>query len=102
MKLAAMIAAVSLSVTPALAADPSGPERLTDAELDQVTAGEGSLLDVFVPITVSLQDIDVTVQIANVPVNLGAAVQVNAIGQAIQSAQVLAYQEVQQLSQVGP
>ena len=43
-----------------------------------------------------------TVQLANVPVNLGAAVQVNALGQAIQNAQVLAYQEVQQLSQVGP
>jgi hypothetical protein len=100
MKLAAMLAAFTLSVSPAWAAD--GPEKLTDSELDQVTAGEGALLDVFVPISVSLQDIDVTVQIANVPVNLGAAVQVNAIGQAIQNAQVLSYQQVQQLSQVAP
>ena len=102
MKLAAMLAAVTLTASPAWAADPGGPHRLTDSELDQVTAGEGSLIDLTVPIDIHLENINVTLQIANVPVNLGAAVQVNALGRAIQNAQVIAYQQVQQLSQVAP
>jgi hypothetical protein len=96
--LAAMVAALALGATPVLAAPAAEPHPLTDAELDQVTAGE-SLLDLFAPITVSLENISVSLEIANVPVNAAAAVQVSAIGQAIQTAQVGALQQVTQVSQ---
>jgi hypothetical protein len=99
--LAAMVAALGLSATPVLAAEPapaSEPVKLADSELDQVTAGEG-LLDVFAPINVTLQDITVSLEVSNVPVNLAAAVQVNAIGQAIQTATVTSFQQVTQVSQ---
>ena len=99
--LAAMVAALGLSATPVWAAQPPAPAepvKLADSELDQVTAGE-SLLDLMAPINVTLQDITVSLEVSNVPVNLGAAVQVSAIGQAIQNTQVLAYQQVTQLSQ---
>ena len=70
--LAATAAFVSLTAVPALAAGPAAPPasepvKLTDGQLDEVTAGEG-LLDLFVPIDISLQDISVSLDINNVPV----------------------------------
>ena len=100
--LAATAAVVSLIATPVLAAGgaaaDSEPVRLSDAQLDEVTAGD-SLLDVFAPISITLQDITVSVDINNVPVNAGLAVQLNALGTAAQTASVIAYQDVTQLSQ---
>ena len=98
--LAATAAAVGLLAVPVLAAPAPASESvpLTDAQLDEVTAGD-SLLDVFVPITVTLQDISVSLDINNVPVNVGAAVQLNALGTAAQTASVTAFQSVTQLSQ---
>ena len=98
--LAALAAALSLGAAPVWAAPAHrapAPHVLTDAQLDEVTAGE-SLLDVFAPITVTLDNLSVSLEIANVPVNAGAAVQVNAIGQAIQNVQVQALQQVTQVS----
>ncbi|MFL5298965.1 MAG: hypothetical protein ACJ79R_01315, partial [Anaeromyxobacteraceae bacterium] len=94
--------ALSLSATPALAApsnEPSTePVKLTDTELDQVTAGE-ALLDVNAPINVLLKNINVAVDIQNVPVNAGLVLQLNALGTAMQSASVTAFQSVTQLAQ---
>jgi hypothetical protein len=98
--LAATAAVVSLVAAPVLAAPApaSEPVKLSDTQLDEVTAGD-SLLDLFVPITVSLNNISVSLDINNVPVNVGAAVQLNALGTAAQTASVTAFQSVTQLSQ---
>jgi hypothetical protein len=96
--LAVAASALTLSATPALAAPSNEPVKLTDAELDAVTAGE-ALLDVTAPINVLLKDITVAVSIQNVPVNAGLAVQLNALGTAMQTASVTAYQNVTQLAQ---
>jgi hypothetical protein len=84
--------------TPALAADgpQDGPAKLSDAELDQVSGGDGALLNLLANLNVTLKNIAVTVNVSNVPINVGAAVQANALGQAIQSATVLAGQQVTQ------
>jgi hypothetical protein len=102
--LAATAAAFTLTAAaPTWAAEPtSQPVALTDQELDQVTAGEGALLDVFAPINISLQDISVTVAINNVPVNAGLAVQLNALGTAAQTASVTSFQSVTQVSTIAP
>jgi hypothetical protein len=96
--LAVAASALTLSATPALAAPSDEPVKLTDAELDAVTAGE-ALLDVTAPINVLLKDITVDIAIQNVPVNAGLAVQLNALGTAMQTASVTAYQNVTQLAQ---
>jgi hypothetical protein len=100
--LAATLAAIGLTATPTWAAERSAtsvePVKLTDAELDGVIAGE-ALLDVNVPINIALENISVSLSLSNVPVNIGAAVQVSALGQAIQSAQVMAVQQVTQVAQ---
>jgi hypothetical protein len=100
--LAAAAAAVSLFAVPALAAEPSAPVAqpvtLSDSQLDEVTAGE-SLVDLFVPITLNLSNIGVSVNLSNVPVNAAVALQANALGTAQQTASVIAYQSVAQLSQ---
>jgi hypothetical protein len=84
--------------TPALAADgaQAGPAKLSDAELDQVSGGDGALLNLLANLNITLKNIAVTVNVSNVPINLGVAVQANALGQAIQSATVLAGQQVTQ------
>jgi hypothetical protein len=97
--IAAIAAALGLGAAPVLAAEtpnPGEPVQLTDGQLDQVTAGDGSLLNVPVNLNVLLQDITVTLNVSNVPINAAVAVQANAIGQAIQNATVIAGQQVTQ------
>jgi hypothetical protein len=92
-----MALALGLCATPVLAAQPpAGPVKLSDADLEQVSAGDGSLLNLLANLNITLKNIAVTVNVSNVPINLGAAVQVNALGQAIQSATVMAGQQVTQ------
>jgi hypothetical protein len=76
-----------------------GPVKLADQELEQVTGGEGSLLDVPVNLKLLLKNITVTVNVSNVPINAGLVVQANALGSAAQTATVQALQEVTQIQQ---
>jgi hypothetical protein len=95
--IAAMAIALSAFATPVLAAEqPAGPVKLTDGDLEQVSGGDGALIDLFANLNITLKNIAVTVNVSNVPINVGAAVQVNALGQAIQSATVMAGQQVTQ------
>ncbi|MFL5249376.1 MAG: hypothetical protein ACJ78X_03905 [Myxococcales bacterium] len=88
-----------LPLAAARAAQPAsdGPVRLSDQELEQVSAGDGSLLDLNVFLNVMLKNIAVTVNVSNVPINAGLAVQANALGSAEQLASVTALQSVTQL-----
>jgi hypothetical protein len=99
-RIAALAAALGLSATPVLAAERSPvsaePAKLTDSQLDQVTGGDGSLLDLPLNLNLTLQNISIAVNVSNVPINAAVAVQANALGQAIQSATVLAGQTVTQ------
>jgi hypothetical protein len=103
-RILAMRMAVALAVgpiaSPVFAAQQQGkaetPTRLSDAELDQVSAGDGSLIPLNVDVNVLLKNITVTLNVSNVPINLGVAVQANALGQAIQNATVIAGQQVTQ------
>lgn len=97
--LAAVAAAAALAGGQAWAAEPAGPVRLADAELDEVTAGEGSLLDLQLDLNVMLENIAVTVNVSNVPINAAVVVQANALGTAAQTATVQALQSVTQLQQ---
>jgi hypothetical protein len=102
--IAAIALALGLSSGPALASEravPSEPVRLDDGQLDQVTGGEGSLLDLNLDLNVLLRDIAVTVNVSNVPINAAVVVQANAIGQAIQNATVIAGQQVTQAQSFG-
>lgn len=74
----------------------SEPVKLADHELDLVTAGAGSLLPLNFNANVLLQDITVNVNLSNVPINAGIALQANVLGQAIQNATVIAGQQVTQ------
>jgi hypothetical protein len=76
--LAASAAALTLAIAaPVWAAE---PVPLTDAELDQVTAGESLLnIDVDASVAVLVQDINVNVDVF-VPINVGVIAQVNALG----------------------
>jgi len=97
-RIAAMAVALGMCATPVLAAEQlsGGPVKLSDADLEQVSGGDGALLDLFANLNITLKNIAVTVNVSNVPINLGAAVQANALGQAIQSATVMAGQQVTQ------
>jgi hypothetical protein len=79
----------------------SEPVELADHELDQVTAGDGSLLNLKLDLNVQLQNIFVTVNVSNVPINAAVVVQANALGQAIQNASVTAGQSVTQMQAFG-
>ena len=96
--LVAIGAALLLPLAAARAEQPAtdGPVRLSDHELEEVSGGEGSLLDLHVFLNVMLKNIAVTVNVSNVPINAGVAVLANALGQAIQSATVMAGQQVTQ------
>ena len=63
--IAAMAVAFGLIATPVMAAEqPSTePVKLADGELDQVTAGDGSLLNLNLKLNVLLQDIAVTLNV---------------------------------------
>ena len=97
-RIAVVAIMLGLCATPVLAAEQSsgGPVKLSDADLEQVSAGDGSLLNLLANLNITLKNIAVTVNVSNVPINLGAAVQVNALGQAIQQATVMAGQQVTQ------
>jgi hypothetical protein len=97
--LAVTFAAVTLTAASAHAGQPApdGPTRLSDHELEEVSAGDGSLLDLNTFLNVTLKNIAVTVNVSNVPINAGVAVQANALGTAAQTATVQALQSVTQL-----
>ncbi|HEY5675783.1 MAG TPA: hypothetical protein VI356_22355 [Myxococcales bacterium] len=99
-RIAALAAALGLSATPVFAAETSpasaGPAKLSDGQLDEVTGGDGSLLNLPLNLNLTLQNISIAVNVSNVPINAAVAVQANALGQAIQSATVLAGQTVTQ------
>jgi predicted secreted protein len=97
--LAVLGAALTLSAASARAEQPAsaGPVKLSDADLDQVSGGDGSLLDLNAFLNITLKNIAVTVNVANVPINAGLAVQANALGTAAQTATVQALQSVTQL-----
>jgi hypothetical protein len=98
--MASVAAALALASSQARAADQAkGPVKLSDEQLEQVAAGEGSLLDLNLYLNLLLKDIAVTVNVSNVPVNAGAVVQANVLGTAAQTASVTALQEVTQLQQ---
>jgi hypothetical protein len=98
--LAAVGAALALTAGQAWAADQAnGPVKLADDELDHVVAGDGSLLDLLLNLNVKLQNIAVTVNVSNVPINAAAVVQANALGTAAQTATVQALQSVTQMQQ---
>jgi len=105
-RIVALAAALTASATPVFAAGTNDnlaePAKLSDSQLDQVTGGDGSLLNVPINLNVMLKNIAVTVNVSNVPINAAVAVQANALGQAIQSATVLAGQQVTQAQYVTP
>ncbi len=105
-RIVAFAAVLTAAATPVFAAgidgNPAEPAKLTDSQLDQVTGGDGSLLNVPVNLNVMLQNIAVTVNVSNVPINASAAVQVNALGQALQNATVMAGQQVTQVQYILP
>lgn len=105
-RLIAIAAAFTASATPVFAAgmdhDPASPAKLTDNQLDQVKGGDGSLLNLPLNVNVLLQNIAVTVNVSNVPINASVAVQANALGQALQNATVVAGQQVTQVQYILP
>ena len=105
-RIAVAVALLGVSATPVLAAEnPRGsaePAKLSDSELDQVSGGDGSLLNLPLNLNLVLRDISVSVNVSNVPINASVAVQANALGQAIQNATVLAGQQVTQAQYVLP
>ncbi len=105
-RLIAFAAALTASAAPVFAAgmdhNPAGPAKLTDSQLDQVSGGDGSLLNLPVNLNVLLQNIAVTVNVSNVPINVSVAVQANALGQALQNATVMAGQQVTQVQYILP
>lgn len=90
----------ALALIPALAM--AEPVKLGDAELEQVSGGDGSLLNLPANINVILKDISVVVNVSNVPINAGVAAQVNLLGTAAQTASVTALQSVTQLQTLAP
>src|ERR671934_2073410 len=105
-RIAKMALALAVIGTPVLAAeqspDASAPVKLADNELDQVTGGDGSLLNMPMNVNILLKDITVTVNVSNVPINAAVAIQANALGQAIQNATVTAGQQVTQAQYFSP
>ncbi len=105
-RIVALAAALAASATPVFAAgmdeNTAEPAKLTDSQLDQVSGGDGSLLNLPANINILLKDISVVVNVSNVPINAAAAVQVNALGSAAQTATVQALQSVTQLQTLAP
>jgi hypothetical protein len=87
--MAAMAVMLGLGASPALAAEKAAasgePMRLTDGELDQVTAGDPLILvSVIAPIDVHIERITVSV-----PINVAAVIQANVLGNASFKAQAV-------------
>jgi hypothetical protein len=97
--LAVLGAVLTLSAASARAEQPGSaePVKLSDQDLDQVSGGDGSLLNLNAFLNITLKNIFVTVNVSNVPINAGLAVQANALGTAAQTATVQALQSVTQL-----
>ena len=91
----AMAVVLGLGATPAFAAEQSmagGPAKMTDAQLDEVVAGDPLLfVNVAAPISVHLEPISVSV---NIPVNVAAIVQANVLGNATFDALAVGTQNV--------
>jgi opacity protein-like surface antigen len=87
----AAAAALSLGATPVAAASSTEPVRLTDQELDEVTAGKKYNF-IF---NLVFQDVTLTQS----PVNMALVLQVNAFGTAIQQGSATAVQSVAQNGQ---
>jgi hypothetical protein len=103
--LAAALTALVLFPALAMAADDSRaaePVKLADAELEQVTGGDGALLNLPANINILLKDISVVLNVSNVPINAAVAVQANLLGSAVQTASVTALQSVTQLQTMAP
>jgi hypothetical protein len=81
---AAMAAVFGLFVAPAFAAaESAGPTRLTDAELDQVSAGDPLIL-VNIPVNVAAAlNVHIEPITVSVPVNVAAIVQANVLGNGV-------------------
>jgi hypothetical protein len=95
----AVPAALIFTASPVVAADQSvasgEPVRLTDSELDEVTAGQLAL-----DLNVTIRDTQLDLGLYNLALNAGAVIQANAAGDSVQSAQAIAVQSVTQ--QVAP
>jgi hypothetical protein len=80
---AAMAAVFGLFVAPVFAAGQSEPSRLTDAELDQVSAGDPLIL-VNIPVNIgALVDVHIEPITVNVPINVAAIIQANVLGNGV-------------------
>jgi len=88
--LAVVPAALVLRASPVVAADQSvasgEPVRLSDSELDQVTAGA------FLDLNLTIQDTYLYVDLNNTALNAAAVVQANVLGDSVQYAQAIAIQ----------
>ena len=93
--IAALAMMLGLGATPVLAAgnSPSNePSKLSDAELEQVTAGDPIIyVAVMAPINVHVEPITV-----NVPINVAAIVQANVLGNGVFDALAVGQQNVYQ------
>ena len=78
------------------------PVKLGDADLERVSGGDGSLLNLPMNINILLKDISVVLNVSNVPINAGVAVQANVLGSAAQTASVTALQSVTQIQTLAP
>jgi hypothetical protein len=102
-KYLAVIAAVfGFWMTPAFAGQDAQPAKLTDAELDQVQAGDPLILvnipvNVAAPINVHVEPITVSV-----PVNVAAIIQANVLGNGVFQGTAVGTQNVFQMAGVKP
>ena len=94
--LAVIPSALVLTASPVVAADQSvasgEPVRLSDSELDQVTAGE------FLDLNLTIQDTYLYVDLNNTALNAAAVVQASVLGDSVQYAQAIAIQPSTQAS----
>ena len=103
----AVIAAVfGFWATPAFAAGQAGstaePAKLTDAELDQVQAGDPLIL-VNIPINVGAAiNVHIEPISVNVPINVAAIIQANVLGNGVFSGTAVGTQNVFQMAGVQP
>src|SRR5438270_843827 len=103
-RIAAMAVALGMCATPVLAAEQSsdGPVKLSDADLDQVQAGDPLIL-VNIPVNVAAAlNVHIEPITVNVPVNVAAIVQANVLGNGVFSGTAVGTQNVFQMAGVQP
>jgi hypothetical protein len=93
-------ATLGLVSAPAFAATSNQPVTLSDQQLDNVVGGQ-SLLGLEAYVNLTMQNVNVSVDVSNVPVNAALAMQLNALGSAQQVSSVTAYQQVTQVAAPG-